>query len=83
VRFGFLVAVTDDSTLLGCDTVSLGKQFRYFSDHRAFIFSIKQPKNATQEKSKHYTGIVEVGSKWSVWQTCRAVVGRTSILCRP
>jgi len=83
VRFGFLVAVIDDSGLLGCDTVSLGKQFWYFIDHRAFIFSIKQSKNATQEKSEHYTGIVEVGSKWSVWHTCRAVEGRTSILCRP
>jgi len=41
------------------------------------------PRMATQEKSEHYTGRDEVGSKWSVWQTCRVVVGRTSILCRP
>ena len=33
---------------------------------------------ATQDTSVHYTGTVELGSKWSVWQTCRVVVGGAS-----
>jgi hypothetical protein len=84
VRFGFLVAVTVMIQVFWDVTLC---QWAHNSDISVIIqpsFSgSSSPRMATQEKSEHYTGIVAVGSKWSVWQTCRAVVGRTWILCRP
>jgi hypothetical protein len=83
VRFGFLVAVTVKIQVFWDVTLC---HWASSSDISVIIepssSGSSSPRMATQEKSEHYTGIVEGGSKWSVWHTCTAVVGGT-ILCRP
>ena len=76
MRFGCLVAVTAIIQVFWDVTLCHGSG-------RSDISVITEPSSsgsssprmATQEKSEYYTGVVEVGSKWSVWQTCRAVGG--------